>query len=115
MPDLARLDEVADRACDVLDRDVGVNAVLGEQVDCFCAQVGQGGVGDPIDLFGAAVEPDGPAVPDPPPVVLVWPANLTGSQAIRLCQIRTRTRCEPPSVCVIRPADVPRHMCSWQT
>src|SRR3954447_5149132 len=55
---LAGLDELGDGPSDVLDRNVGVDAVLVEQVDHLAAQPAQGGVGDSLDLFGAAVDPD---------------------------------------------------------
>lgn len=58
---LARLHELTDGAGDVLDRHIGVDAVLVEQVDRVGAQPAQRGIGDALDLLGAAVEPDQPA------------------------------------------------------
>ena len=64
---LASLDQVTDRACDVLDRHLGVDAVLVEQVDPVGVQSGQGCVRDPLDLFGAAVQAGRAAVFYSPP------------------------------------------------
>ena len=63
---LPACDEFADRAGDVLDRHVRVDAVLVEQVDDVGPQPAQRRVGDPLDLLGAAVEPDRLAVLDAP-------------------------------------------------
>ena len=58
--------QLADGARDVLDRHVGVDPVLVEEVDRVGAQAAQGGVGDAPDLLGSAVESDGLAVLDAP-------------------------------------------------
>jgi hypothetical protein len=65
--DLSGLDEFADRAGDLFDRHVRVNAVLVEQVDCLCAKPRERCVGYPLDLFGAAVESGRLAVLYSPP------------------------------------------------
>ncbi|MFB9183776.1 hypothetical protein ACFFX1_37075 [Dactylosporangium sucinum] len=58
---LAGLHEFADGAGDVLDRHVGVDAVLLEQVDGASLQSAQRRVSDPFDLLGTAVKPtEGP-------------------------------------------------------
>jgi hypothetical protein len=64
---LASLHELGDGASDVLDRDVGVDAMLVEQIDHLDPQPAQRCIGDLRDLLGAAVEPDRPAVLDAPP------------------------------------------------
>jgi hypothetical protein len=64
--DLAGLDELLDRARDVLDRDVGVDPVLVKEVDHVGAQPAQGCVGDPADLLRPAVETHRRAVLDVP-------------------------------------------------
>ncbi len=56
MLDLALGDQVPDRAGDVLDRHVGIDAVLIEQVDGLDPQPLQRGFGDPPDLLGPAVQ-----------------------------------------------------------
>ena len=64
--DLAGGDEVADGAGDVFDGDVGVDAVLVEEVDVVGAEPPEGVVGDLADAFGAAVGAVGwPAVGEP--------------------------------------------------
>ena len=57
MFDLAFANEVLHRARDVFDRDVGVHAVLIQQIDPIGLQSGQRGVGDLPDVRGTAVEP----------------------------------------------------------
>ena len=52
---LPSLDEVADGAGDVFDGDVGVDAVLVEEVDVVGAQPSERVVGDLSDAFGSAV------------------------------------------------------------
>ena len=52
--DLAGLDQLPDRARDLLDRYVGVDPVLIEQVDRLDPQPLQRGVGDPPDVVGPA-------------------------------------------------------------
>jgi hypothetical protein len=80
--DLAGCHQLADSAGDVLDGDVGVHAVLVEQVDRVDAQPPQGRVGDPPDLVRAAVEPDGGAVLDAPPeLVAITTWSRTGASA----------------------------------
>ena len=56
---LAGLDELLDRARDVLDRDVGVDAVLVEQVDRVGAQPPQRPVDGGADVLGSAVHAAG--------------------------------------------------------
>lgn len=64
---LAGSDQFGDGAGDVLDRYLGVDAMLVEQVEGIDTQAAQGGVGDTGDLLGAAVEADGlPAFNAPP-------------------------------------------------
>ncbi len=55
MLDLARLDEVGDRAGDVLYRHIGIDAMLIEQIDAVGAQAFQGRFGDGADVFRSAV------------------------------------------------------------
>ncbi|GAA1728738.1 hypothetical protein GCM10009809_25410 [Isoptericola hypogeus] len=59
---LALRDQLADRAGDVLDGHVGVDAVLVEQVDPVGAQSPQRRVRDASDLLGPAVEAALPAL-----------------------------------------------------
>ncbi len=54
---LAGRDQLADGAGDILDRHVRVDAVLVEEVDVIGAEPLQRGVGDLLDVRGAAVEP----------------------------------------------------------
>jgi hypothetical protein len=63
----ARLHGLTDCPGDVLDRHIGVDAVLAEQVDRVCAQPAQRGIGDALDLLWVAVQPDGMAVFNAPP------------------------------------------------
>ena len=57
VPHLARVDQLLDRAGDVLDRDVRVDAVLVEQVDRVDPEPLQRGLDAALDRLGAAVEP----------------------------------------------------------
>ena len=61
VPDLALRDQLPDRARDLLDRRVGIDAVLVEQVDRVDSEARQGGVGGLPDELGPARE-RGPAV-----------------------------------------------------
>ena len=56
---LAGGDEGFDGAGDVFDGDLGIDAVLVEEVDAVGAEAGQHGVGDADDVVGAAVEAGG--------------------------------------------------------
>src|SRR5581483_5192282 len=56
MVHLAGLDELFHRAGDIFDRDVGVDAVLVEEVDVVGAESPEHGVDDLADVFGPAVE-----------------------------------------------------------
>ncbi len=56
MPDLARRDQVLDRAGDLLDRHVGIDPVLIEEVDRFDPQALQRRLGDLLDPLGPAVQ-----------------------------------------------------------
>ena len=53
--DLALRDELLDRAGDLLDRHVRVDAVLVEEVDVVGPQPLERGLGDLLDVLGAAV------------------------------------------------------------
>ena len=55
-PDLACLDQVLDRAGDVLDRHVRIDPVLVEQVDHVGVQALERGIRDGLDVFGPAVD-----------------------------------------------------------
>ena len=59
--DLAGVDEVLDSTGDVLDRHVGVDAVLVEQVDPLGVEPLQGVLGGGADVLGAAVQAGGAA------------------------------------------------------
>ena len=59
--DLAGVDELLDGAGDVLDRHVGVDAVLVEQVDAVDVQPAQGVLDGGADVLGAAVQAGGAA------------------------------------------------------
>ncbi len=54
--DLACVDELPDRAGDLLDRHVGVDLVLVEDVDVTGPEVPQAVLGDLANVFGSAVE-----------------------------------------------------------
>jgi hypothetical protein len=56
VPDLAGGDEVFDGSGDVFDGDVGVDAVLVEEVDGVDVEALERGVGDLADVVGLAVE-----------------------------------------------------------
>ena len=62
VPDLAFVDELGERADRLLDRRVGIDAMLVEEVDGVDPQTLQRGIRDLPDAFGAAVEPAGSAV-----------------------------------------------------
>lgn len=53
---LARVDQLLDGSCHILDRHLGVDAVLVEHIDVVDAEVAQAVVGDLADVAGAAVE-----------------------------------------------------------
>src|SRR6476469_9077877 len=55
MPDLALFDQVADSACDVLDRYVGIDAVLVKQVDGLDAEPFERAFDRRADMLGTAV------------------------------------------------------------
>jgi hypothetical protein len=54
--DLAGVDEVFDGSGDVFDGDVGVDAVLVEEVDVVEVEALEGLVGDLLDVVGVGVE-----------------------------------------------------------
>ena len=56
--DLAGVDQLVDRSGDVFDRDVGVDAVLVEQVERVDLEPLEGGFGDLLDVFGSARQAD---------------------------------------------------------
>ena len=62
MAHLARLDELLDRAGDVLDRHVGVDAMLVQQVDRVDPQPPQGRLGGPPDVLGPAGQAEAAAL-----------------------------------------------------
>src|SRR5260221_6930601 len=56
MFDLALLNELFDRSCDILHRHLGVDAVLIEEVDVIRLQALQHPLGCDLDMIGTAVE-----------------------------------------------------------
>ncbi len=60
MLDLALGDQVLERAGNLLDRHVGIDAVLVEDVDAIGAQAPEGGLGDLLDMLRPAVETAAP-------------------------------------------------------
>ena len=58
MQDLPFLDQLLDRAGDILDRHVRIDAVLVEQVDAIGLQALERCLDDLLDVLGPAVEAD---------------------------------------------------------
>ena len=56
MLNLAFLDELLHRAGDVFDRNVGIYAVLVEEIDGIDVEPLERGLGDLLDVLGAAVQ-----------------------------------------------------------
>ena len=58
IPYLALVDQLADGASHVLDRHVGVHAMLVQHVDAVSAEVAQAALGDLADVFRPTVQRD---------------------------------------------------------
>lgn len=54
----ALADEILHGTGDFFNGDIGVDAVLIEEIDGIDAETTQGSIGNPVDVLGAAVEPD---------------------------------------------------------
>src|ERR1700722_19896024 len=53
---LACLDKLFHRACDILNRDIGIDPMLIEEIDVVCPETLETPIHHPLDMFGPAVQ-----------------------------------------------------------